>query len=111
VHCCPSFQSNPTERKPYGTQCCAFEDGLPTVTIVGAGPLGRRLALNAARAGCRVLLEEVIPSNLHHAREALSQQFGQEALPNVTSVSDIGDAVRESDLRIDCAPDELESKL
>lgn len=84
---------------------------MPTVAIVGAGPLGRRLALNAIRAGCRLLLEEVLHSNLHHARETLRQKFGPKALPNVTSVSDIGDAVRESDLRIDCAPDELESKL
>ena len=84
---------------------------MPTVAIVGAGPLGRRLALNAIRAGCRVLLEEVLHSNLHHAREALRQQLGPEALPNVAFVSAIEDAVRESDLRIDCAPDELESKL
>jgi len=51
------------------------------------------------------------PSNLHHAREALRQQIGPEALPNVAFVSAIEDAVREVDLAIDCVPDELESKL
>ena len=86
--------------------------GLPqTVAIIGAGPLGRWLALAAARAGFRVLLEDVMPNNLHHAREALRAQLGPEALPNVTFVSTIEDAVREADLAIDCVPDELESKL
>jgi len=84
---------------------------LTTVAIVGAGPLGRRLALAAARAGYRVLLEDVMPSNLHHAREALRQSLGPEALPAVAFVSAIEDAVREADVAIDCVPDELESKL
>jgi 3-hydroxybutyryl-CoA dehydrogenase len=82
-----------------------------TVAIIGAGPLGRWLALSAARAGFRVLLEDVMPANLHHAREALRQQLGPEALPNVAFVASIEDAVREADLAIDCVPDELESKL
>jgi 3-hydroxybutyryl-CoA dehydrogenase len=84
---------------------------LHTVAIIGAGPLGRWLALSAARAGFRVLLEDVMPANLHHARETLRQQLGTDALHNVTFVSTIEDAVREADLAIDCVPDELESKL
>ena len=47
-----------------------------TVAIIGAGPLGRWLALSAARAGFRVLLEDVMPTNLHHAQEYLRQQLG-----------------------------------
>ena len=82
-----------------------------TVAIIGAGPLGRWLALSAARAGFRVLLEDVMPTNLHHAREALRAELSAEALPNVAFVSTIEDAVREADLAIDCVPDELESKL
>ena len=92
--------------------------GLPTVAIIGAGPLGRWLALSAARAGFRVLLEDVMPANLHHAREALRRQLGPDALgpvagasPSVAFVSTIEDAVRSADLAIDCVPDELESKL
>lgn len=84
---------------------------MPIVAIIGAGPLGRWLALSAARAGCRVLLEDVMPTNLHHARETLRQQLGPAALPMVSFVSTIEDAVREADLVIDCVPDELESKL
>jgi len=87
-----------------------------TVAIIGAGPLGRWLALQAARAGFRVLLEDVMPHNLHHAQEFLRGQLGVEALGSasgagVAFVSTIEDAVREADLAIDCVPDELESKL
>jgi 3-hydroxybutyryl-CoA dehydrogenase len=87
-----------------------------TIAIIGAGPLGRWLALAAARAGFRVLLEDVMPQNLHHAQEYLRQQLGPVALGSETDaavlfVSTIEDAVREADLAIDCVPDELESKL
>ncbi len=73
--------------------------------------MGRWLALAAARAGYRVLLEDVMPANLHHAQEFLRQQLGPQALPNVAFVTTIEDAVRQADLAIDCVPDELESKL
>jgi 3-hydroxybutyryl-CoA dehydrogenase len=81
------------------------------VAIIGAGPLGRRLALAAVRAGYEVLLEDVMPSNLHHAQELLRQELGPAALPSVRFVATIEEAVREADLAIDCVPDELESKL
>ena len=88
---------------------------LNTVAIIGAGPLGRWLALHAARGGFRVLLEDVMPNNLHHAQEFLRQQLGPHAPTNngagVVFVSTIEDAVRDADLVIDCVPDELESKL
>ena len=93
---------------------CLSKTRLLTTAIIGAGPLGRWLALAAARAGNRVLLEDVMPSNLHHAQEYLRRQLspinlGEEA--RVGFVSSIEDAVREADLAIDCVPDELESKL
>ena len=47
-----------------------------TIAIIGAGPLGRWLALAAARAGYRVLLEDVMPTNLHHAQEYIRRQLG-----------------------------------
>ena len=73
--------------------------------------MGRWLALAATRAGYTVLLEDVMPSNLHHAQEYLRRQLGPSALPSVQFVSTIEEAVREADLAIDCVPDELESKL
>jgi 3-hydroxybutyryl-CoA dehydrogenase len=82
-----------------------------TIAIIGAGPLGRWLALRAARAGFRVFLEDVLPSNLHHAQEFIRQELSAAALPAVAFVSTVEDAVRCADLVIDCVPDELESKL
>jgi 3-hydroxybutyryl-CoA dehydrogenase len=84
---------------------------LTTVAIIGAGPLGRSLALRAARTGFRVFLEDVMPGNLHHARESIRLALGPQALPAVNFVSTMEDAVRDADLVIDCVPDELESKL
>uniref|UniRef100_E6QKQ5 Putative 3-hydroxybutyryl-CoA dehydrogenase n=1 Tax=mine drainage metagenome TaxID=410659 RepID=E6QKQ5_9ZZZZ len=87
-----------------------------TVAIIGAGPLGRRLALRSAQAGYRVVLEDVMPANLRHAEETLRNTLG-DALrgPNsqslVTFARTLEEAVREADLVIDCVPDELESKL
>jgi 3-hydroxyacyl-CoA dehydrogenase len=84
---------------------------MTTVAIIGAGPLGRWLALEAARAGFSVLLEDVMPRNLHHAKEYIRQELNADSLTTVRFVSSIEDAVREADLAIDCVPDELESKL
>jgi 3-hydroxybutyryl-CoA dehydrogenase len=100
---------------PEQAQAIAHDPCLTTVAIIGAGPLGRWLALAAARAGYRVLLEDVMPANLHHAEEYLRQQLDAEMLASsgspVQFVSTVEDAVREADLAIDCVPDELESKL
>lgn len=88
---------------------------METVAIIGAGPLGRWLALAAARGGFRVLLEDVMPASLVHAEEYIRQQLSPAALPAgelpIDFVSSIEDAVRDADLAIDCVPDELESKL
>lgn len=86
------------------------------MAVIGAGPLGRWLALEAARSGLCVLLEDVLPGNLHHAREYIRQRLNAAALDHEASgtlsfVSTIEDAVRQADLVIDCVPDELESKL
>jgi 3-hydroxybutyryl-CoA dehydrogenase len=94
-----------------------------SVAIIGAGPLGRWLALSAARAGFSVLLEDVMPANLHHAQDFIRQKAGPSAavaiatsaqddsIGGVAFVSTIEEAVRNADLVIDCVPDELESKL
>jgi 3-hydroxybutyryl-CoA dehydrogenase len=82
-----------------------------TVAVIGAGPLGRRLALRAAQTGFRVILEDVMPSTLRHAEETLREELSASAMPLVSFANTVEDAVREADLVIDCVPDELESKL
>jgi 3-hydroxybutyryl-CoA dehydrogenase len=80
-----------------------------TIAVIGAGPLGRRLALKFAEAGLRVVLEDVMPANLRQAEMELAQlDHGAENLSFATSIEA---AVREADIAIDFVPDELESKL
>ena len=58
---------------------------MTTVAIIGAGPLGRRLALGAARAGFRVLLEDVMPGNLRHARESIRPRLGDAVMNDIAA--------------------------
>jgi 3-hydroxybutyryl-CoA dehydrogenase len=78
------------------------------IAVIGAGPLGRRLALLCAQSGLRVVLEDVMPSNLRHAEMELARL--DRGAENLTFASTI-EAVREADIAIDFVPDELESKL
>jgi 3-hydroxybutyryl-CoA dehydrogenase len=77
------------------------------VTVIGAGPLGRRLAALCCRAGYITTLEDVLPSNLRSARAALADTPDASLIFATT----VADAVRDADLVLDSVPDELESKL
>ena len=84
------------------------------VAVIGAGPLGRRLALLCAQSGLQVVLEDVMPSNLRHAEMELARldfPVGSGGAENLTFAATIEAAVREADIAIDFVPDELESKL
>ena len=82
--------------------------GIARVAIIGAGQAGRRFALRCARAGFRVVLEDVMPANLRRAQDEFLELGGSGNLDVALTVED---AVREADLAIDFVPDELESKL
>lgn len=92
---------------------------LETVSVIGAGSLGRRLAWLSSQAGFRTILEDVMPSNLRRAvvdldrLEARDRGAVRPAKVHGTLefAPTIEDAVRRADLVIDCVPDELESKL
>ena len=103
---------------------CMISAASTTIAIIGAGPLGRSLALRAAQAGFRVVLEDVMPSNLRHAQEALRASLGESLVASgrgvqgngegrlaVSFASTVEEAVRQAEIAIDCVPDELESKL
>ena len=79
-----------------------------TIALIGAGKAGRWLAVQAVRAGHRVLLEDVLPSRLREALEEIPTDGMAGTLEVVTTIED---AVRDADLVIDFVPDELESKL
>ena len=93
---------------------------LQTVAIIGAGPLGRKLAWLSSRAGFQTMLEDLMPSNIRKAAadlEALQAKYGNSILPGshrraiLELATTLEGAVRQADLIIDCVPDELESKL
>jgi len=75
--------------------------------VIGAGPLGRRLAALSCSAGYITTLEDVLPSNLRLAKEELTEGLSE----SLVLASSVADAVREADLVLDSLPDELESKL
>ena len=77
------------------------------VAIIGAGPAGRSFAAECVRAGFRVVLEDVMPSNLRRAEIEVAPA-GEGRLELALTVED---AVRDADLAVDFVPDELESKL
>lgn len=78
-----------------------------TIAVIGAGPLGRNLALRAARAGFDTILEDLVPSKL---RSVCEQSSDAATLP-LRYASTIEEAVRTASLILDSVPDELESKL
>ena len=78
-----------------------------TIAVIGAGPLGRNLALRSARAGFTTILEDLLPSKLRSVHE---QSADAESLP-LRYAPTIEEAVRTASLILDSVPDELESKL
>lgn len=76
------------------------------VAVIGAGPLGRKLAYLSARSGFRTVLEDLLPSNLRTAQEEIAPK-----VDGLEFAGTIEAAVRQADLVMDTVPDELESKL
>ena len=76
------------------------------IAVIGAGLAGRSFAAECARAGLRVILEDVMPEKLRCAEQAFAG-LGHA----VELASTVEDAVRDADLVVDFVPDELESKL
>jgi 3-hydroxybutyryl-CoA dehydrogenase len=89
-----------------------------TVAVIGAGEKGWQLALDAARAGYQVVLEDLLPSKLRSADSGMRQGVATLAsadaaavLSRISFAGTVEDAVRDADIAIDGVPDELESKL
>ncbi len=83
-----------------------------SIAVIGAGTAGRAFALGCARAGFRIVLEDVMPEKLRRAQD--DYQAVAPALPPGGSLGyamTVEEAVRDADLAIDFVPDELESKL
>ena len=95
-----------------------------TVTVIGAGIMGRGIAQAAAVGGYRTILEDLLPTALRRAeseiRTNLDQavELGKVAAPDADAAFErleyagsVEDAAREADLVIEAVPEEMESKI
>ena len=95
-----------------------------TIAVIGAGAVGRGIALASALAGYRTILEDILPSSLRSAaaeirtslaksaeQGAVSPAEAQAAFDRVEYASTVEQAAREADLVIEAVPEEMESKI
>jgi 3-hydroxybutyryl-CoA dehydrogenase len=95
-----------------------------TITVIGAGALGRGIAHAAALGGYRTILEDILPASLRRAENGIrgdleagvaqgsfSAEQAKAALGRIEYAGDIDWAAREADLVIEAVPEEMESKL
>jgi 3-hydroxybutyryl-CoA dehydrogenase len=95
-----------------------------TIAVIGAGTVGRSIAQAAAIGGFRTILEDILPTALRKAEDAISAEFGRSvqsgrvdqaaasaALARIEFASNLEGAARDADMVIEAVADELESKL
>jgi 3-hydroxyacyl-CoA dehydrogenase len=94
------------------------------IGVIGAGSLGRGIALATALGGYRTILEDLLPNALRRAecelRDCLDSAVAQgsvsagaadAAFSHLEFAGSVEDAARVADLVIEAGPEELESKI
>lgn len=97
---------------------------IETIAVIGAGELGREIAVFALRGGYRVILEDVSETVLEKAIATIREKFAEsvsearsdaasceQVLLRLKTARRVEDAVREADFLIETVADELEMKL
>jgi 3-hydroxybutyryl-CoA dehydrogenase len=95
-----------------------------TIAVIGAGSMGRSIAQAAATGGFRTILEDILPTALRKAEDAIRAELNlavesgnvdraeaDAALARIEFASSVEEAVRDADMVIEAVPDELESQL
>jgi len=95
-----------------------------TVSVIGAGIMGRGIAHVSALAGYRTILEDILPASLRRAESEIranldkaielgkvKKEDADAAFKRIEFASTIEDAAREADLVIEAVPEEMESKI
>src|SRR5208337_3390256 len=95
-----------------------------TITVIGAGIMGRGIAHAAALGGYRTILEDLLPAALRKAETVIRSnldkavELGKVTAPDADSAlqrlryaGSVEEAAREADLVIEAVPEELESKI
>jgi 3-hydroxybutyryl-CoA dehydrogenase len=97
---------------------------IKTVSVIGAGIMGRGIAHVSALAGYRTILEDILPASLRRAESEIranldkaielgkvKKEDADAAFKRVEFASTVEDAAREADLVIEAVPEEMESKI
>ncbi len=95
-----------------------------TISVIGAGIMGRGIAHAAALGGYRTILEDILPASLRRAEGEIranmdkAVELGKVARPEADAAlgrleyaSSIEEAARAADLVIEAVPEEIESKI
>ena len=95
-----------------------------SIAVIGAGELGLRIAFAAARAGYRVILEDISPERREQgiaefarmlddeaAREKRADSWRNLVLARLRTANSVEDACRTADFILETAADEEELKL
>lgn len=95
-----------------------------SIAVIGAGAIGRGIAISSILGGYRTILEDILPASLRTASAelgehlsrtaaagAISQPEASAAFKRLELASTVEDAARQADLVIEAVPDEMESKI
>ncbi len=95
-----------------------------TVSVIGAGIMGRGIAHAAALGGYRTILEDILPASLRKAESEIranldkAVELGKVSKPDADAAfgrieyaGSVEEAARAADLVIEAVPEELESKI
>ncbi len=87
--------------------------GIETITVVGAGSVGRVAARLCARAGYRTLLEDISGQMIEPALAEIRAMLAGDAasFARIAPFTRIEDSVRQTDLIIEAVPEDMETKL
>lgn len=97
---------------------------IQTVSVIGAGIMGRGIAHAAALGGYRTILEDILPASLRKAETEIRANLDKAVELGKVSAADadaaykriefagsVEEAAREADLVIEAVPEEMESKI
>ena len=97
---------------------------IKTVSVIGAGIMGRGIAHAAALGGYRTILEDILPASLRKAESEIRSNLDKAvelgkvgrsdadaALGRIEYAGSVEEAARAADLVIEAVPEELESKI
>src|SRR3954454_675032 len=95
-----------------------------TISVIGAGIMGRGIAHAAALGGYRTILEDIVPASLRRGGGEIranldkavqlgkvTKETADAAHSRIEYAGSVEEAAREADLVIEAVPEEMESKI